>query len=86
MNGEDLADQRQGQILHYSSSIPEKESLRFDMAKGILGHLAHLLLLQMKKLLQRREVTFQGPTGKTCRAKFRIQVSWIPGKPRGLVC
>lgn len=29
-------------------------------------------------------MTFQGPTVKTCRAKFRIQVSWIPSKPRGL--
>lgn len=36
--------------------------------------------------LQRGEVTFQGPTVRTCRAKFRIQVSWIPGKHRGMIC
>lgn len=55
MKGEDLAGRRQGQILHCSSSIPEKENLRFEMARGILGHLAHLLLLQMKKLSYRGE-------------------------------
>lgn len=55
MNGEDLAGQRQGQIFRYSSSIPEKENLRFDMARGILGHLVHLLLLQMRKLSYRGE-------------------------------
>lgn len=51
MNGEDLADQGQGQTLHYSSNIPERESLRLvAMAREIRGRLAPLLSLWMKKL------------------------------------
>ena len=51
MNGEDLADKGQGQTLHYSSNIPERESLRLvGLAREILGCLAPLLFLWLKKL------------------------------------
>lgn len=51
VNGEDFADQGQAQTFHYSSGVPERESLRLvDTVRELLGHLAHLLPLQMKKL------------------------------------
>ena len=50
MNGEDLTGKGQGQALRYSHSIPKGENLRLvAMARGILGHLVHLLPLWMKK-------------------------------------
>lgn len=80
MDGEDPTEDRDRPSTIPPTSLRENPRL-VTKARGILGHLAHLILLWRKKLSYRDEKVYS----ENSRAKLRIQVSWNPGKPRGLV-
>lgn len=72
MNEEGLANQGLGETLHHSWGIPEgkhqssRHGQRFPWPSSSPPR-----LMGEETELQRGEGTFQGPTVRTCRAKFR---------------